>query len=58
MFVVYRLCGLQAGDNPDGSRYIKQTGFMPVKGKIGDSDLDTKVSLFDIDFNGFKGGGS
>jgi len=28
---------------------------MPVKGKIGDAELDTKLSLFDIEFNGIGG---
>lgn len=30
---------------------ISQGGFMPVKGKIGDCELDTKMSLFDFNLN-------
>ena len=35
---------------------ITQVGPFPVKGKIGDCELDTKFNLFDVDVQALKGG--
>ena len=43
-------------DHDGNVNRIIQRGF-PAKGKIGDCEIDSKMSLFDLNLNGIKNGG-